>query len=198
MRPKVSVCFLQGLWMRLAPVPFSLLLVFTTLAASLHPLRAFGTSFLQRARRPTLCRRMETLAGVTLPDVKTKHLTLVLVRQMSDQGVPQLLLGMKKRGFGKGTGREAPTHPDMDTPSGITDPPNSSIFESGKYNGFGGKVEPGETIEQAALRELLEESCLKAERVRKRGDLAFLMAGPEVLVSPCFALLLLIGVWSQA
>ncbi len=40
----------------------------------------------------------------------------------------ELLLGMKNRGFG-----------------------------SGKYNGFGGKVETGETIENAAARELHEE-----------------------------------------
>ena len=40
----------------------------------------------------------------------------------------ELLLGMKNRGFG-----------------------------SGKYNGFGGKVEAGETIENAAARELREE-----------------------------------------
>lgn len=40
----------------------------------------------------------------------------------------ELLLGMKNRGFG-----------------------------SGKYNGFGGKVETGETIEDAAARELHEE-----------------------------------------
>ncbi len=35
----------------------------------------------------------------------------------------RVLLGMKKRGFG-----------------------------AGKWNGFGGKVEPGETIEEAAIR----------------------------------------------
>lgn len=40
----------------------------------------------------------------------------------------QYLLGLKKRGFGEG-----------------------------KYNGFGGKVEQGETIRQAAIRELQEE-----------------------------------------
>jgi mutator protein MutT len=39
-----------------------------------------------------------------------------------------ILLGFKKTGFGKG-----------------------------KYNGFGGKVEPGETVERAALREVEEE-----------------------------------------
>lgn len=41
----------------------------------------------------------------------------------------QILLGMKKYGFGKG-----------------------------KWNGFGGKVEPEETIKQAAIRETNEES----------------------------------------
>jgi 8-oxo-dGTP diphosphatase len=30
-------------------------------------------------------------------------------------------------------------------------------FGAGKYNGFGGKVEPGETIESAAVREVEEE-----------------------------------------
>ena len=41
----------------------------------------------------------------------------------------KILLGMKKRGFGKG-----------------------------KYNGFGGKKEDNETIHDAAIRELREES----------------------------------------
>lgn len=45
----------------------------------------------------------------------------------------QVLLGRKKRGFGEG-----------------------------KLNGFGGKLEPGETIEESAARELLEESGLRA------------------------------------
>lgn len=48
-----------------------------------------------------------------------KLLTLVLVRN----DVGDILLGLKKRGFGEG-----------------------------KWNGFGGKVEPGETIHQAAAR----------------------------------------------
>ncbi|KAL7275262.1 hypothetical protein RUND412_001807 [Rhizina undulata] len=46
----------------------------------------------------------------------------------------RVLLGYKKRGFGEG-----------------------------KYNGFGGKVEPGETILDGAIRELEEESTLKAK-----------------------------------
>ncbi len=45
----------------------------------------------------------------------------------------ELLLAMKKRGFGVG-----------------------------KWNGYGGKVQPGETLEQAMLRELQEESGVTA------------------------------------
>ena len=55
----------------------------------------------------------------------------------------QVLLGKKKKGFG-----------------------------AGKWNGFGGKVEQGESIEGAAIRELKEESGLEAE-VIKRGELTF-------------------------
>lgn len=56
----------------------------------------------------------------------------------------QVLLGMKKKGFGKG-----------------------------RWNGFGGKVKKNEKISQAAQRELLEESNIKAERVEKIGRLDF-------------------------
>ena len=48
-----------------------------------------------------------------------KVLTLALVKNQAGE----ILLGLKKRGFGVG-----------------------------KWNGFGGKVEPGETIPQAAAR----------------------------------------------
>ena len=47
---------------------------------------------------------------------------------------PRILLGMKKRGFG-----------------------------AGHWNGFGGKIAPGETIEEAAVRELWEETGIEAE-----------------------------------
>ncbi|KAJ2079566.1 hypothetical protein H4R24_003684 [Coemansia sp. RSA 988] len=56
----------------------------------------------------------------------------------------KVLLGMKKRGFGQG-----------------------------KLNGFGGKVEPSESIEQGAVRELEEESGLCATRVENCGLLLF-------------------------
>lgn len=57
-----------------------------------------------------------------------------------------VLLGLKKRGFGQGY-----------------------------YTGFGGKVEPGETILAAAVRELAEESGLVAEppALIGRGTLTF-------------------------
>ncbi|KAI5843857.1 NUDIX hydrolase domain-like protein [Morchella snyderi] len=54
----------------------------------------------------------------------------------------RVLLGYKKRGFGEG-----------------------------KYNGFGGKVEPGETIAEGAIRELEEEACIKAKNLPYHGIL---------------------------
>ena len=57
---------------------------------------------------------------------------------------PRILLGMKKRGFG-----------------------------AGRYNGFGGKLQEGESIEQAARRELIEEAGIEAEALEKVGDMEF-------------------------
>ena len=42
-----------------------------------------------------------------------------------------------------------------------------------KWNGFGGKVEEGESIEQAALRELKEEVAIDATKLIKMGVLEF-------------------------
>ena len=56
----------------------------------------------------------------------------------------QILLGYKKRGFG-----------------------------SGRWNGFGGHVEAKETITDAALRELREESDLIAHALDHRGVIEF-------------------------
>lgn len=62
----------------------------------------------------------------------------------------KILLGMKKRGFGMGN-----------------------------WNGFGGKVQEGETIEDATKRELLEESGLTATELKKVGVLQFSWQGKE-------------------
>jgi mutator protein MutT len=50
----------------------------------------------------------------------------------------QVLLAMKKRGFG-----------------------------AGHWNGVGGKLEPGETIEQATIRECQEEICVTPKQIDK-------------------------------
>ncbi len=62
----------------------------------------------------------------------------------------KVLLGMKKRGFG-----------------------------AGRWNGFGGKVAEGETIEQSARRELLEECGVEVSELDKRGILEFSWQGKE-------------------
>ena len=56
----------------------------------------------------------------------------------------KILLGMKKRGFGVG-----------------------------RWNGFGGKLDGGETIEQGAKREILEESEIEAQEISKKGIITF-------------------------
>lgn len=56
----------------------------------------------------------------------------------------RILLGLKKRGFG-----------------------------TNKYNGFGGKLKEGETIEEAAIREAIEESGLKPTVFEKRAIIDF-------------------------
>jgi 8-oxo-dGTP diphosphatase/2-hydroxy-dATP diphosphatase len=61
-----------------------------------------------------------------------------------------VLLGMKKRGFGEG-----------------------------RWNGFGGKLEKGESIVEAAIRETREESGIKVEELEEKGviDFHFLNTG---------------------
>ncbi|GJP66680.1 hypothetical protein CLOP_g23589 [Closterium sp. NIES-67] len=60
----------------------------------------------------------------------------------------KILLGRKQRGFGKGL-----------------------------FMFFGGKVEPGETTDHAAARELQEEAGLVAESYEKRAELTFHLDG---------------------
>jgi 8-oxo-dGTP diphosphatase/2-hydroxy-dATP diphosphatase len=66
-----------------------------------------------------------------------------------------ILLGMKKRGFGQG-----------------------------RWNGFGGKVEQGESLENAAKREFLEESGIDVISLKEVGkiDFMFLEDGKEMEV----------------
>ncbi len=65
----------------------------------------------------------------------------------------KLLLGMKKRGFGEG-----------------------------RWNGFGGKLELGESIEEAARRELKEEVDIATEKLVQVGMLTFSFASDEELL----------------
>ncbi|MBI2003036.1 MAG: 8-oxo-dGTP diphosphatase [Candidatus Wildermuthbacteria bacterium] len=59
-----------------------------------------------------------------------------------------VLLGMKKKGFGRG-----------------------------RWNGFGGKVSDGETIEDAAAREVKEEAGIEVENLDKVGIIDFEFRG---------------------
>ena len=52
----------------------------------------------------------------------------------------------------------------------------------GRWNGFGGKVQSGETIEQAAKRELLEEAGISTKNMEHRGIIEFeFVNNPEIL-----------------
>ena len=77
-----------------------------------------------------------------------KLLTLCIIHQHRN-----VLLGMKKRGFG-----------------------------AGRWNGFGGKVAPGESIEEAAKREVKEEAGIDVVGLQKTGIIEFEFQGnPEIL-----------------
>ena len=55
-------------------------------------------------------------------------------------------------------------------------------FGEGRWNGFGGKVSPGETIEDAAKREVQEEAGIKIADLYKLGVIEFEFKGnPEVI-----------------
>ena len=46
-------------------------------------------------------------------------------------------------------------------------------IHEGKWNGLGGKLEPGESPEECVIREVLEESGLRATRLHLKGFLTF-------------------------
>lgn len=69
----------------------------------------------------------------------------------------KVLLGYKKRGFG-----------------------------AGRWNGFGGKVELGESLEDAARRELQEESGLEAGVLNRKGEIEFIFEDGNHLLCHIF------------
>ncbi|XP_077287818.1 oxidized purine nucleoside triphosphate hydrolase-like [Arctopsyche grandis] len=96
-----------------------------------------------------------------MADRKGRLYTLVFVFSEDVDGEGErLLLGMKKRGFG-----------------------------AGRWNGFGGKVEAGESARRGAARELLEESCVPVDEARLQlaGRLEFEFVGePELMLVEVF------------
>ena len=50
---------------------------------------------------------------------------------------------------------------------------NPEKFGGGRWNGFGGEVEPGETIEEAAVREAFEEGGINVINLKKLGNILF-------------------------
>ncbi len=54
-------------------------------------------------------------------------------------------------------------------------------FGGGWWNGFGGKVQPGESVEVAARRELMEEAGIDVRTLEKAGMLYFDIEGDEQL-----------------
>ena len=75
---------------------------------------------------------------------KLRDATLVILIKKSGGEITNICLAMKKRGFG-----------------------------AGRYNGVGGKVERGETVEQAAIRETEEEIGVRPENLQKVAQLSF-------------------------
>jgi 8-oxo-dGTP diphosphatase/2-hydroxy-dATP diphosphatase len=71
----------------------------------------------------------------------------------------KILLGMKKRGFG-----------------------------AGRWNGFGGKLYEGESIEDAAKRETREECGIEITELEKIGIIDFFQKSPEILEVNIFAI----------
>lgn len=73
-----------------------------------------------------------------------KIVTLLFLVKRTDGNISDICLAMKKRGFGVG-----------------------------RWNGVGGKVSEGETIEAAAIREAQEEICVTPRNIKKVAELFF-------------------------
>lgn len=76
-----------------------------------------------------------------------KNATLLFLVKRKDGAIAEVCLAMKKRGFG-----------------------------AGRYNGAGGKVEAGESIEDATVREVEEEFGVKVTEMKKCAEIAFSFA----------------------
>ena len=79
-----------------------------------------------------------------------KNTTLLFLVKKDEDTITDICLAMKKRGFG-----------------------------AGRYNGAGGKVEEGETVEQAVTREVKEEMGVDVLDCLKVGELIFLFPHKE-------------------
>ena len=73
-----------------------------------------------------------------------KQSTLLFLIRKNENGLEQICLAMKKRGFG-----------------------------AGRYNGAGGKIEAGESIEDATKRETKEEIGVEVTSMKKCAELTF-------------------------
>lgn len=56
---------------------------------------------------------------------------------------------------------------------------NPEKFGGGKWNGFGGKLKGNESIEEAAIREALEEGGIRPVSMKKVGNILFRFATDE-------------------
>ena len=96
-----------------------------------------------------------------------KQLTLVMLHCGE-----RILLGLKKRGFGAGKINVRRIR--------VLSTPNITSSRSIFPQGFGGKVEAGESVYDAALRELQEEAGVHASDATKCGVIRFEFEGDPV------------------